>query len=70
MQGKLAQNWVRHAGQAMSGASPWLQWRVGKCEIDANSCPLLSKCEIDCCNKSNGSVRASGGSDVSVPDLT
>ena len=26
MQGKLAQNWVRHAGQAMSGASPWLQW--------------------------------------------
>jgi beta-glucosidase len=28
--GKLAQNWVRNAGQSMSGASPWLQWRVGK----------------------------------------
>ena len=24
------QNWVRSAGQSMSGASPWLQWRVGK----------------------------------------
>ena len=28
--GKLAQNWVRSAGAAMSGASPWLQYRVGK----------------------------------------
>lgn len=28
--GKLAQNWVRTAGQVGSGASPWLQWRVGK----------------------------------------
>ena len=28
--GRLAQNWVRSSGQAMSGASPWLQWRVGK----------------------------------------
>lgn len=28
--GKLAQNWARSAGQAMSGASPWLQYRVGK----------------------------------------
>merc|ERR1712110_545661 len=28
--GKLAQNWLRNAGQAGSGASPWLQWRVGK----------------------------------------
>lgn len=28
--GKLAQNWVRSAGQAHSGASPFLQWRVGK----------------------------------------
>eukprot|EP00038_Savillea_parva_P026203 m.52221 g.52221 ORF g.52221 m.52221 type:complete len:819 (+) comp7359_c0_seq1:68-2524(+) len=28
--GKLAQNWVRSAGEASSGASPWLQWRVGK----------------------------------------
>ena len=28
--GKLAQNWARSAGQSMSGASPWLQWRVGK----------------------------------------
>ena len=28
--GKLAQNWVRSAGQAGSGAAPWLQWRVGK----------------------------------------
>lgn len=28
--GKLAQNWVRSAGHAGSGSSPWLQWRVGK----------------------------------------
>ena len=28
--GKLAQNWVRGAGQAHSGASPWQQWVVGK----------------------------------------
>lgn len=28
--GRLVQNWVRSSGQAMSGASPWLQWRVGK----------------------------------------
>lgn len=28
--GKLAQSWVRSAGQAMSGAAPFLQWRVGK----------------------------------------
>jgi beta-glucosidase len=28
--GKLCQNWVRNAGQSRSGASPWLQWRVGK----------------------------------------
>eukprot|EP01045_Picozoa_sp_COSAG04_P006376 COSAG04_NODE_312_length_17133_cov_31.976928_2_plen_596_part_00 len=26
----MSQNWVRNAGQSMSGASPWLQWRVGK----------------------------------------
>ena len=28
--GRLAQNWVRSAGQTGSGASPWRQWRVGK----------------------------------------
>lgn len=28
--GKLAQNWVRDVGQVRSGATPWLQWRVGK----------------------------------------
>jgi hypothetical protein len=28
--GKLCQSWVRSAGQAMSGAAPFLQWRVGK----------------------------------------
>ena len=28
--GKLAQSWVRSAGQAMSGGAPFLQWRVGK----------------------------------------
>jgi beta-glucosidase len=28
--GKLGQSWVRSSGQAMSGAAPFLQWRVGK----------------------------------------
>jgi beta-glucosidase len=37
--GCLAQNWVRSAGQAMSGASPWLQWRVGKWVANHRSTP-------------------------------
>ena len=37
--GKLAQNWVRSAGQSMSGASPWLQWRVGKWVANHRSAP-------------------------------
>jgi hypothetical protein len=37
--GKLAQNWLRNAGQSMSGASPWLQWRVGKWVANARSAP-------------------------------
>lgn len=37
--GKLAQNWLRNAGQSMSGAGPWLQWRVGKWVANARSPP-------------------------------
>ena len=37
--GKLAQNWLRNSGQSMSGASPWLQWRVGKWVANARSPP-------------------------------
>jgi hypothetical protein len=36
--GKLAQNWVRSVGQSRSGASPWLQWRVGKWTANARGC--------------------------------
>jgi beta-glucosidase len=36
--GKLGQNWVRSAGQARSGASPWLQWRVGKWVANKRGC--------------------------------
>ena len=37
--GKLAQNWARSAAQAMSGASPWLQYRVGKWVANHRSDP-------------------------------
>lgn len=37
--GRLVQNWVRNSGQAMSGASPWLQWRVGKWVSNKRSPP-------------------------------
>jgi len=37
--GKLAQNWARSAGQAMSGATPWLQYRVGKWVANHRSDP-------------------------------
>jgi hypothetical protein len=36
--GKLGQNWVKSAGQARSGASPWLQWRVGKWVANKRGC--------------------------------
>ena len=37
--GKLGQSWVRSAGQAMSGAAPFLQWRVGKWLANSRSPP-------------------------------
>jgi len=37
--GKLAQNWVRAVGHVGSGASPWLQWRVGKWEANGRGSP-------------------------------
>ena len=37
--GKLGQSWVRSAGQAMSGAAPFLQWRVGKWVANSRSPP-------------------------------
>ena len=41
--GKLGQSWVRSAGQAMSGAAPFLQWRVRKgCEQSLPARPRRS----------------------------
>ena len=37
--GRLAQSWVRGAGQAMSGAAPFLQQRVGKWLMNNRSKP-------------------------------
>lgn len=37
--GRLAQNWVRYVGHVGSGASPWLQWRVGKWEANTRGVP-------------------------------
>ena len=48
--GKLAQNWVRSVGQVMSGASPFLQWRVGKWAANTRGTPgmLLNICKSVC----------------------
>jgi hypothetical protein len=53
--GKLAQNWVRDVGMTGSGASPWLQWRVGKWAANTRGVPDPDGRYYDSYNSIDGS---------------